>query len=332
MIKYYLKYENPLMLPLKIIHKEYIKRKGIYWDYLACEKDAQKASDIIYEELCKDKPSMIARFGSVELNFTVNHIGVVGKHNIIDYIKGITPQFWYNKLGISQLKTNAGFFPLTREYLKQYAELVISDSNYIDILGSWRLEERFLVDETKINAIHLPLLEPFHCTDPWTKYLKGKRVLVVHPFAETIKSQYKKRKVLFNNPHILPDFELQVIKSVQSIGGNSDYQTWFDALEWMKNLIDKQDYDVCLIGCGAYGLHLAAHVKRNGKKAIHLGGALQLLFGIKGNRWENPQYGVARWGIEEGFYKNLLNNASWVRPSNEETPTNSKSVEHSCYW
>lgn len=33
-----------------------------------------------------------------------------------------------------------------------------------------------------------------------------------------------------------------------------------------------------------YGFPLAAHVKHKGKQAIHLGGTLQLLFGIKGNR------------------------------------------------
>lgn len=36
--------------------------------------NAQKASDIIYEELASDKPSMIARFGSVEIQFAVNYI------------------------------------------------------------------------------------------------------------------------------------------------------------------------------------------------------------------------------------------------------------------
>lgn len=50
----------------------------------------------------------------------------------------------------------------------------------------------------------------------------------------------------------------------------------------MQDEISKEDYDICLIGCGAYGFSLAAYVKRCGKQAIHMGGALQLLFGIKG--------------------------------------------------
>jgi hypothetical protein len=99
----------------------------------------------------------------------------------------------------------------------------------------------------------------------------------------------------------------------------------------MKSEIDKVDYDICLIGCGAYGFHLAAHVKRTGKKAVHLGGALQLLFGIKGKRWEDPYYGVHKWKIPYGSYTNLMNEF-WVRPSINETPINAEKVENSCYW
>ena len=73
----------------------------------------------------------------------------------------------------------------------------------------------------------------------------------------------------------MPDFDLITIKAVQSLGGGEQFQSWFDALDWMKAEIDKHDYDICLIGCGAYGFPLAAHVKRLGKKAFHLGGALQ---------------------------------------------------------
>ena len=50
----------------------------------------------------------------------------------------------------------------------------------------------------------------------------------------------------------------------------------------MKSQMDQTDYDIALIGCGAYGFPLAAHAKRMGKQAIHMGGSLQLLFGIRG--------------------------------------------------
>ena len=52
----------------------------------------------------------------------------------------------------------------------------------------------------------------------------------------------------------------------------------------MEERIGKIDFDVALLGCGAYGLPFAASIKRMGKKAVHLGVATQILFGIKGKR------------------------------------------------
>ena len=99
----------------------------------------------------------------------------------------------------------------------------------------------------------------------------------------------------------------------------------------MKDQIGQTDFDICLLGCGAYGFSLAASVKRMGKQAVHLGGALQLLFGIKGKRWEDPQYGVQRWGLPEGFYVNMFND-HWKKPDDFTKPANAQQVEGACYW
>jgi hypothetical protein len=147
--------------------------------------------------------------------------------------------------------------------------------------------------------------------------LENKKILVIHPFKKTIEKQFKKRKQL----GILPKFKkLEIIPAVQTIAGNRDsrFKNWFEALNWMKKEIDKKDFDIALIGCGAYGLPLAAYVKRKGKQAIHVGGGLQLLFGIKGKRWEKD-YRI-------NFNKN------WIYPLKEDTPQNIKKVEGGCYW
>lgn len=70
------------------------------------------------------------------------------------------------------------------------------------------------------------------------------------------------------------------------------YAMWFDAPRCKKDEMDKVPYKVCLIGCSAYGFPLSAHAKRQGKQAVHIGGALQLLFRIKGKRWGNPRFGI----------------------------------------
>lgn len=115
--------------------------------------------------------------------------------------------------------------------------------------------------------IALRLLEPFWSKQPWTKALENKKILVIHPFAEAISKQYNQREVLFNNPTMLPQFkDFHVIKAVQSLGGDDKrFSDWFEALDWMKNEMDKIDYEICLIGCGAYGFPLAAYAKNKGK-------------------------------------------------------------------
>ena len=132
---------------------------------------------------------------------------------------------------------------------------------------------------------------------------------------------------LFLNPMVLPEFgELTVIKAVQSLGGgNTEFSNWFEALNSMKAQMDSIDYDVCLIGCGAYGFPLAAHAKRTGHQAIHLGGVLQLLFGIKGKRWEDPNY-------NNRYNYTTLFNDSWVKPGEDLKPSNYRAVEGGCYW
>lgn len=318
---------------LKAIRKLYAKAFGGYHlPPLQREEDPDKASEMIYNLLISDKPCMIARFGAFELATIVNYLGVQNPHHsILKFIKGEQSEWWWNETLIKYMNTNAGFFPPTHEAITRFCELMMQDIKELDLLGSWLSNEHYL--QTQINGvpkIALLHLEPFWSKLPWTRALTNKKVLVIHPFSDTIKQQYNKRKLLFANREILPQFELQTIKAVQSLGGNNQFNNWFEALNWMKKEMDKIDYEVCLLGCGAYGFPLAAHAKRKGKKAIHLGGALQLLFGIKGKRWENPNYGMVSLK-KKGAYLDLMNEY-WCYPSDEETPTMAKNVENNCYW
>jgi hypothetical protein len=283
------------------------------------------SNNLIFDLLSSDKPCMISRIGSTEMLCINNHLGVENKINktIIGYIKGNEFPWWWEPKTIEQMQKWSGFFPGDVGKLQQFSKLMLQDIQSVDLLGSWLNGENNLKSEL-INAKRVVLedLEPFFSSSPWTRALAGKKVLVVHPFAEDIESQYKKRELLFDN-NLLPAFDLKTIKAVQSIAGaETHFKDWFEALDSMKNQIDNTDYDVCIIGCGAYGLPLAAHVKRMGKKAVHLGGVTQLLFGIKGSRWE--EYIVCP-------YMNLFNN-HWIRPGEDAKPINANQVEGGCYW
>ena len=330
------KYDMNKYFLIKLIRKIYQKIKGLNNDPFTPDEftnNAEEASLIIKELLNNDSPCMIARYGSFELNTVLNARSFLNKkHSILNYIKGNEYAWWWENNNLKCLENNAGFFPINQDNIIKYMERMLYDTHYIDLLGSFCRNEVYLKEELKhIKKVHIKDIEPFYGTTPWTKYLEGKNVLVVHPLANLIKSQYdNKRTKLFKNPDILPSFNLITIQAVQSIGGEcNNFQNWFDALQWMESEIDKVDYDICLIGCGAYGFPLAAHVKRKGKKAIHLGGILQFLFGIIGKRWEDPSYGVDRWGIPYGFYSNMINEY-WIRPNVK--PIKSESVENGCYW
>jgi hypothetical protein len=303
--------------------------------HIARETNPQISANYIYDAIVSDKPCMIARYGSVELYCLTNYLGVKkGWTNFIKYILGKSEAWWWIPQRLEELKNNAGFFSLEIPLVKQYCETILADTKELDILASWISKEKLIEKELfHSRKIFLPHLEPYYALEPWTRALEGKKILVVHPFAKLIKHQYQENRTkLFKNDQVLPLFDLKIFPAIQSIGGESNgFLSWFDALDYMKSEIDKIDYDIAIIGCGAYGFHLAAHVKRSGKKAIHMGGATQLLFGIKGNRWEDPMYGVKEWNLPYGFYTNMFNEY-WVKPGEEGRPKNAESVEGACYW
>ena len=288
----------------------------------------QAASDLILSRLKDDKPLMISRLGATELSCILNYqfINKCFIGNIANVVKGFPYFLKFNKSVIDKMTVFSGFFPSTEANLKRFAEMSIRDMCEIDILASWQSHESFVYDYFDKSHIRIFLddLDAFRHKDPWTEGLKGKKVLVIHPFQDSIEQQYKKRELLFKDPRVLPEFELITLKAVQTLGGgsNSQYTDWFNALEGMIKQIIDIDFDVALIGAGAYGMPLAASIKRKGKKAIHVGGSLQCLFGIKGTRWEAPVYD----------YNNKFYNEHWVRPLEMEKPKSANQVEDGCYW
>ncbi|KHJ38163.1 hypothetical protein PBAC_17040 [Pedobacter glucosidilyticus] len=316
------------ILALKSLRKVYSKLfKDAVFTNPSCIQDPDVASKLIYDVLMDDKPCMIARFGSTELTCLANYLGVhQEKQQYLNYIKGKSNPWWWEGKIIAQMQNWSGFFPPTVDKIEDFCKLMLQDIEEVDILGSWLENESLFKKELeKAQIINFSFLDPYWVKYPWTKALEGKKVLVIHPFAKTIESQYKNREFLFKD-NILPQFDLITIKAVQSIAGaKTDFSDWFSALQFMQHEIDKVDFDVCLIGAGAYGLPLAAYVKKKGKIGFQYGGKLQLLFGIRGKRWENEKY-------NDKYNFSELMNDYWVRPSEDETPPKSHIVEENCYW
>lgn len=275
------------------------------------------ANTYLYNEILKNTNGlMVSRYGCNELAAT------------IDYLRN-NGQCIKNSIQ-SQMVSCAGFFPNDNQALLRFAEIMLESSREIDVLGiMFSPMEDYMINAhaNQATLIRRRSLEPWKNEPkdgekPWTYALKGKRVLVIHPFDLSIKKQYQRRTELFENPDILPEFELITFRAVQTIAGQKDerFHDWFEALEYMYDEAMKTDFDVALLGCGAYGLPLAAKLKKSGKIAIHIGGALQLLFGIKGKRWNTDP-------IVSKLY-----NEAWTSPMPSETPKANQVVENGCYW
>jgi hypothetical protein len=304
----------------------------------ACIKIRQVANDRMFDLFSSQAPCMISRFGTTELICVNNYLCVTSRVHYLkklwDYITDKTHLPWWDENHFTYLDVYSGVFPPTKETAENFSDRYLLDVPLIDLLGSFQYYEKFMPLRADVAMVHLEMLYPFFVEKPWTLALRGKKVLVVHPFEETIRTQYEKRKYLFENSDVLPDFELITLKAVQSAAGiKVPFKDWFEALKHMEDQIAAIDFDFCILGCGAYGLPLAAHVKRIGKKAIHIGGGVQLLFGIKGKRWSRPDYGV-EYNLPELFSRPYcsLYNEYWTKPLPVDTPETADKIDNATYW
>lgn len=230
----------------------------------------------------------------------------------------------------------AGFFPNDINLGDQFLLIMKDSLKEMDLLAPFHqfCEDYFIDHYTKKDIIISKsegVFEICQLENVWTKALKGKRVLVISPFTETIRQQYEKRELLFPGKEILPEFgELLTYKSLMTIGDMKDerFATWFEALEHMKREILLMNFDIALLGCGAYGFPLAAEIKKAGKQAVHMGGVLQILFGIMGKRWDGTKTGGALH-IREDIAKYY--NEYWTYPL-EKRPKEASKVEYGPYW
>ena len=271
---------------------------------------AGAGNDLARELLESGQPFLFGRCGATEMRTVADYLQNGGK-NFDDRTR-------------EDIRNLSGVFPTDDATLEKFCRLYVKCAQNAELLALWNVgAEREVIrgcDATRFTELRA--LEPYYHAKPWSAALAGKRVLVVHPFRKTILAQYARRAQLFPGKNVLPEFaSLTVVQAVQGLGGqDTGYASWFDALAAMEREMDAADYDVAIVGAGAYGLPLAAHARDTGHAAIQMSGATQLLFGIKGKRWDShPIIGK-------------LYNDAWVRPDETEGITHKEKVEGGSYW
>ena len=151
-------------------------------------------------------------------------------------------------------------------------------------------------------------------------YIKDKKVLVISAFDGIIKQQYVSGNIYklgLNFPYIIG---LEVIKFPYCFLNNGPHNNYFETLEAVFNEIKQIDFDIALLGCGAYGHMLTHKIHDELKKdAIYIGGCITNLFGILSSR--------------EKKYTDLKPNEYWITTIPDEyKPQNYKAIEDGCYW
>ena len=245
----------------------------------------------------------------------------------------------------------AGIFPNSLDYAyKRIYPLTIELMKKCDILGFVDVADSVKSNKT-INEVfgdkpifsHSSVLimdpgalvnvsEQVECTDPWTKYLKDKKVLVISTHAESIKQQWKQMdKVWGDKKDLIVPFELvDVIRSpyhpLMDDRMFPNCVDWEDSVNYIKRLMDSYDYDVLLTGSTTSSPFYAQHAKDMGKIGIQTGGAIQLFFGVLGKRWtQNPNW-----------FHNKMFNEHWIYPLKIDEAQNRSNVLHLesnyAYW
>lgn len=240
-----------------------------------------------------------------------------------------------------QLELHAGVFPSTEDSVVSWIRAYKSALGVIDtepIVAGWyaplKLPEESLLNRYCFSESYIPLrsLEPYYVSPMlrWTSLLAGKKVAVVSSFAKTIATQILKREEIWgvHAETLLPEnttwFPIRTGYSPALARGRAGWPEgigrWQDAVTYLTDEVMKTGAEICIIGCGGLGMILGAELKRRGLQCIVLGGATQVLFGIKGKRWETHDVISKFW------------TDAWVWPSLEETPGGAGDIEGGCYW
>jgi hypothetical protein len=228
----------------------------------------------------------------------------------------------------------AGLFPPDPAFYRRFTELYAERVRRLDCVGMNTTLWRTSLDIVGFHGIEGELMsyldqEPDRSTPSdesrcWLPHLRGRRVLLVSPFARELAERATRETFEAVWAEIAkPWFHPAHVDALEFPYGYSP-MTW-DSFPTALNLLDditiriaQRDFDVAIIGAGALGIPIATFVKGMGRVGISLGGHIQPLFGVSGERWRT----------DEGWQHYL--NEAWIDLPPEYRPDPGQTIEN--YW
>jgi hypothetical protein len=229
-----------------------------------------------------------------------------------------------------------GVFPNHAEAMLAFSALHAEATRALDLVGlvGGRLEADLLA-ELRLPGQTLSILElepdrsrPDRSEHCYLPELAGRRVLIVSSIAELLCSRAQRSifeavwaktgKPWFAPAEMLPlQFPYTYDVDTQRRFGSSQR-----LLEWIVEEIHRRSFDVALIAASHLGIPIAAEIKGINRCALALGGALQVLFGVGGERW---------WS-DPVWHSHYINEA-WIRVPTELMPRVAGAyVDGGAYW
>ncbi len=218
--------------------------------------------------------------------------------------------------------THAGIRPRNKESYRLFASLCREALDGLDVQGVWKTGyEAVCLRGTQPRVLHDGEISGPDGKNPdhWLCSLRGKRVLVVSPFPRGIAGQIPRLGKVWPQMQWMHGTEFMVEPFPYLIEEDCP-ETWWEVYDRIGKVVSRGEYDVALFGCGGLGLPFAHLAKKAGRIGMHLGGHLQLIFGIYGQRH-----------LHHHWFRDQMNEF-WIRPDASEVPKSAKRVEGGCYW
>jgi hypothetical protein len=248
--------------------------------------------------------------------------------------KNILQIYNFIKNRSSVMKNNAGIYFKSFSDVQKYSQLYLSAFENCNLYSVWEpfgdvyryISEShdFITNSYPKQQIWAFTFDIFHYIhiNPWTIGLKGKKILIISSFINSIKEKISVRENIYGID-LFPNCEFVFLKPPQTNGSNNSRVFTEELNDFIKEINSVRDkFDVALVSCGGYGNLVCNAIYEMGKSAIYVGGVLQMYFGIYGERWMRERKDIL----------NIYMNKYWSRPTAEEKPINYKSIEGSCYW
>lgn len=230
-----------------------------------------------------------------------------------------------------------GIYPTNKDFILKFNQDYVAALNELDfyalkgvgteaaMLRSYKFPGQ-LIDCEDLHPDRSP--QAFNPQNCYLDSLKNKRVLIVSPIAQLLANRAEQtifegvwekiQKPWFFPAEIIP---IEIPFAMSKVTRDK-FPTVLDLCDSIEQAIEKENFDVALIGASGLGIPLASRIKRLGKIALSIGSDLQILFGVRGKRWRERQSWHTRYF-----------NDYWIdTPSEYFIPEKDVMVEGGAYW